>query len=199
MRMPAGRPARVTGRRGCQHRRVLRRPRRPAGRAVGTLAGPVLLSVLLATAACGGGAGGDGTLAPSGAVPTPSAPAASAPGSPAPADPAAAARYCDTVTTVQAEQTGADADQGGIAGASEAARRQVTDLAATAPPEIAGEWRTLRDLTEQALGALAATGGDPNRIDRTALARLQQESAPAVARIQQVTEERCGIGFRPPA
>jgi hypothetical protein len=29
--------------------------------------------------------------------------------------------------------------------------------------------------------------------------RLEQEAQPAVTRIQQVTEQRCGITFQPPA
>jgi hypothetical protein len=107
--------------------------------------------------------------------------------------------YCDTVARVQAEQTAPQAGQGGVAASSDAARRQVADLVATAPPEISAEWQTLQSLTEQALGSLAATGGDPNRIDRNALVRLEQDAQPAVTRIQQVTEQRCGITFQPPA
>jgi len=107
--------------------------------------------------------------------------------------------YCDTVLRVQSEQTGPQAGQGGVVAASQAARKQVADLAAVAPPEIAADWRTLQSLTDQALGALAATGGDPARIDRAALTRLEQQSQPAVERIKQVTSQRCGIAFRAPA
>lgn len=107
--------------------------------------------------------------------------------------------YCDTVQRVQAEQTAPQAGQGGVTAASQAARKQVADLAAVAPPEIAGDWRTLQSLTDQALGSLAATGGDPARIDRAALTRLEQQSQPAVERIKQVTSQRCGFAFRPPA
>ena len=67
------------------------------------------------------------------------------------------------------------------------------------PPEIVASWRSLQQLTDQALAAIAATGGDPTRVDRTLLTRLEQESQPAVERIKQVTSQRCGIAFRPPA
>ena len=52
--------------------------------------------------------------------------------------------------------------------------------------------------SDQALTSLAETGGDPTRIDRAELERLQREAGPAVARIQEVTKQRCGITFRPP-
>ena len=131
------------------------------------------------------------------AVPVSGAPSPSA--APAP-DPAVAA-YCATVLRVQQEQTAPGAAQGGtgLTTAADTARRQVRDLAATAPPEIAGDWATLATLTDQALSSLTATGGDPNRIDRGALTRLQAQSQPAVERIKQVTAQRCGITFRPPA
>jgi hypothetical protein len=151
-------------------------------RALGLL---VLAPLLVGAVACGGAAPSD-----------PAAPAAPAGAT----GPDAAVRpYCDTVTRVQAEQTAPQAGQGGVAASSDAARRQVADLVATAPPEISAEWQTLQSLTEQALGSLAATGGDPNRIDRNALVRLEQDAQPAVTRIQQVTEQRCGITFQPPA
>jgi hypothetical protein len=56
----------------------------------------------------------------------------------------------------------------------------------------------VQSLTDQALTSLAGTGGDPSRIDRATLDRLQREAQPAVAHIQQVTQQRCGITFRPP-
>jgi len=162
------------------------------GGRVTRIAGTLLAcAIVLAPAACSSPTGtstGDQVAASS----VPAAPST-------PAQDPAVKTYCDTVARVQAEQTGAQAGQGGIAVASAAARRQVADLVATAPPEIAGDWRTLQSLTDQALGSLAATGGDPNRIDRAALARLEQESQAAVGRIRQVTEQRCGITFRPPA
>ena len=109
--------------------------------------------------------------------------------------------YCETVVRVQNEQTSPQAGQGGVL------RRpprppasQVGDLVATAP---AGDRRGLargsRQLTDQALSSLAATGGDPNRIDRAELTRLQAQSQPAVERIKEVTAARCGVAFRPPA
>jgi hypothetical protein len=153
-----------------------------AGRALGLL---VLAPLLVGAVACGG-------TAPSDPAAAPAAPASAG------ADPAVRP-YCDTVARVQAEQTAPQAGQGGVAASSDAARRQVADLVATAPPEISAEWQTLQSLTEQALGSLAATGGDPNRIDRNALVRLEQDAQPAVTRIQQVTEQRCGITFQPPA
>lgn len=154
-----------------------------APRALGLL---VLAPLLVGAVACGGAAPSDPAAAPA------------APASAAGPDPAVRP-YCDTVTRVQAEQTAPRAGQGGVAASSDAARRQVADLVATAPPEISAEWQTLQSLTEQALGSLAATGGDPNRIDRNALVRLEQDAQPAVTRIQQVTEQRCGITFQPPA
>jgi hypothetical protein len=156
-----------------------------------TAAGPrtlgllVLAPLLVGAVACGG-------TAPTDPAAAPAAPASAG------ADPAVRP-YCDTVARVQAEQTAPQAGQGGVTASSDAARRQVADLVATSPPEIAAEWQTLQSLTEQALGSLAATGGDPNRIDRNALVRLEQEAQPAVTRIQQVTEQRCGITFQPPA
>ncbi|GLZ45796.1 hypothetical protein Acsp06_19810 [Actinomycetospora sp. NBRC 106375] len=145
------------------------------------------VGLVLGVAACGGG------------TPDPAASSAPAATSAAPATPDPAVRqYCDTVTRVQAEQSAPGAGQNGVPASADAARRQVADLVAVAPPEIAGEWRTVQSLTNQALDSLAATGGDPSRIDRATLARLQQEATPAVSRIQQVTQERCGITFRPP-
>ena len=44
------------------------------------------------------------------------------------------------------------AGQGGVPTSSAAARQQVADLVAVAPPEIAGDWRTVQTLTDQALG-----------------------------------------------
>lgn len=151
---------------------------------VGTVAG---LGLALGVAACGGS-------------PAPGAPgAAVAPSSAAPATPDPAVQpYCEAVTRVQTEQAAPGAGAGGVAPSSDAARRQVADLVATAPPEIAAEWRTVQALTDQALASLAGTGGDPARIDRAELERLQREAGPAVARIQEVTQQRCGITFRPP-
>ncbi|MEJ2864579.1 hypothetical protein [Actinomycetospora flava] len=156
------------------------------GRALATTA--VGLGLVLGVAACGGGA--SEAPAPSGA----SAPAASA--APATPDPAVKP-YCDAITRVQTEQAAPGAGGGGVLPSSDQARRQVADLVATAPPEIAGEWRTVQQLTEQALSSLAQTGGDPSRIDRAELERLQREAQPAVTRIQEVTQQRCGITFRP--
>ena len=145
----------------------------------------------LGVAACGGGAPAD----PAASSAAPAASEASA----APATPDPAVRpYCDTVTRVQAEQAAPGAGRNGVPVSSDAARRQVADLVAVAPPEIAGEWRTVQSLTDQALDSLAATGGDPSRIDRATLERLQREAVPAVTRIQEVTQQRCGITFRPP-
>lgn len=163
---------------------------RTAGRTLAwTVAGLGLVPVLvLGLAACGGG---DATPAPAGA----SAPAASS----APATPDPAVRpYCDAVTRVQGEQAAPGAGGSGVLPSSDEARRQVADLVRTAPPEIAAEWRTVQDLTEQALSSLAETGGDPAQIDRAELERLQREAQPAVTRIQEVTQQRCGISFRPP-
>lgn len=159
-------------------------PRRVARTVTGVVAGA---GIALGVAACGGS-----TPAPPAAsgAPVPSA---------APATPDPAARpYCDTVMRVQAEQSAPGAGQNGVLASSDAARRQVADLVATAPPEIAGDWRTVQALTDQALASLAQTGGDPSRIDRAALERLQREAQPAVTHIQQVTQQRCGITFRPP-
>lgn len=107
--------------------------------------------------------------------------------------------YCDTVVRVQNEQTSPQAGQGGVPAATAVARKQVADLVATAPPELAGDWRRVQQLTDEALSSLARTQGDPNRIDRAALARLEQESQAAVARIKDVTAARCQVEFRPPA
>ncbi|MDD7939400.1 hypothetical protein PHK61_13325 [Actinomycetospora lutea] len=158
-----------------------------AGRALaGTVAG---IGLVLGVAACGGGS--SEAPAPAGA----SVPAGS--GAPATPDPAVKP-YCDAITRVQAEQTAPGAGGAGVHPSSEEARRQVADLVRTAPPEIAAEWRTVQGLTEQALSSLAETGGDPSRIDRAELERLQREAQPAVTRIQEVTQQRCGISFRPP-
>jgi hypothetical protein len=143
------------------------------------VAGGILLS------ACGGG----DAAAP--ATPT------SAPASPTPTVDAASKPYCDTVTRVQAQQASPQAGKGGLTAASDQARRQVTDLVASAPPEIAGDWRAVQRLTEQALGSLAGTRGDPKKIDRDELAKLEQQSQPAVAHIKTVTEQRCHVVFRP--
>ncbi|PVZ10966.1 hypothetical protein C8D89_104180 [Actinomycetospora cinnamomea] len=144
------------------------------------------IGIALGVGACGTPPG------PGATVPSPAA--TSAPATP---DPAARA-YCDTVTRVQGEQAAPGAGQGGVPASSEQARRQVADLVAVAPPEIAGEWRTVQALTEQALASLAGTGGDPSRIDTATLERLRREAQPAVTRIQEVTQQRCGITFRPP-
>lgn len=130
--------------------------------------------------------------------------APSAPGPASPADTSAPVAapdpqvkpYCDAVARVQAEQHSPQAGQGGVAAASAAARSQITQLVTTAPPEIAGDWRTLQGLTDRALGSLAATGGDPRRIDRAGLAAISQQSQPAVAHIKSVTQQRCGIAFQ---
>ncbi|GLZ55024.1 hypothetical protein [Actinomycetospora sp. NBRC 106378] len=140
------------------------------------VAGCVLAGALL-LAGCGGGA--DDAAAPA-------------------IDPAVKP-YCDTVVRVQAEQTSPQAGQGGVPAASAVARKQVDDLVATAPPELAADWRTVSDLTDRALGSLAATRGDPNRIDRAQLAALEQRSLPAVQRIKDVTAARCHVEFRPSA
>lgn len=153
-------------------------------RALGLL---VMAPLLVGAVACGGGA------PPADPAASPAAPL-STPGP----DPAVRP-YCDTVARVQAEQTSPQAGQGGVAASSDAARRQVADLVAASPPEIAADWQTLQSLTEQALGSLAATGGDPNRIDRDALIQLEQQARPAVTHIQEVTEQRCGITFQPPS
>lgn len=169
-----------------------RRPRHLSRRTARTLAAGVLgIGLLLAAGACGGGGGdlpGD-SVASSSAAPAPTSTTV---------DPAVT-RYCDTVTRVQAEQTSPQAGQGGITAASDAARRQVADLSAAAPPELAGDWQTVQNLTDQALASLAAAAGDPNRIDRDALTRLEQQSQPAVEHIKEVTSARCHVAFRPPA
>jgi len=102
------------------------------------------------------------------------------------------------VARVQAEQASPQAGQGGVAKASATARRQVGDLVAAAPPELAADWRTVQQLTEQGLDSLAETGGDPKKIDRDELATLQRKSQPAVAHIKTVTEQRCHVAFRAP-
>ncbi|MEJ2870036.1 hypothetical protein WCD74_19870 [Actinomycetospora sp. OC33-EN08] len=117
---------------------------------------------------------------------------------PPPVDPAVKS-YCDTVVRVQAEQTSPQAGQGGVQVAGATARRQVDALVATAPPELAADWRTVKDLNDRALSSLDATRGDPNRIDRAALTRLEQQSQPAVQRIKDVTAARCHVTFRPSA
>jgi hypothetical protein len=149
-----------------------------------TAAGLVLTGGLL-LAACGGG---DPTPA---ATPVPAAPTTTVD--------AAAKPYCDTVARVQAEQSSPQSGQGGVPAASAAARRQVADLVATAPPELADDWRVVQRLTEQALGSLAGTRGDPKKIDRDQLAALQAQSRPATAHIKSVTEQRCHVAFRTPS
>jgi hypothetical protein len=149
------------------------------------------------TAACAGlvlagglllaGCGGGDTAAPA----TPSA-------APTTTVDAAVRPYCDTVARVQAEQSSPQAGQGGVQKASDAARRQVAAVVAVAPPELAADWKTVQRLTEQALGSLAGTGGDPKKIDQGQLTKLQQQSQPAVAHIKTVTEQECHIAFRAP-
>jgi DMSO/TMAO reductase YedYZ molybdopterin-dependent catalytic subunit len=157
-----------------------RRRTTAAGAGLALVAGMLL-------AACGGGSTG--------------APAAS----PVPAPPptttvdAAAKPYCDTVARVQAEQSSPQYGQGGVPAASAAVRRQVADLVATAPPELADDWRVVQRLTEQALGSLAGTRGDPKKIDRDELTALQAQSRPATAHIKSVTEQRCHVVFRTPS
>jgi hypothetical protein len=145
----------------------------------------VVLSAGILLAACGSG----GAAAPA-AAPVPAPPTTTVD--------AATASYCATVARVQAEQASPQAGQGGVATASATARRQVGDLVAAAPPELAADWRTVQQLTEQGLASLAQTGGDPKKIDRDELAALQQKSQPAVAHIKAVTEERCHVAFRAP-
>jgi hypothetical protein len=160
-----------------------------AGRALATTTAGI--GLVLGLAGCGGGS----TEAP----PAPASAPAAAGTSGAPATPDPSVRpYCDAITRVQAEQSAPGSGGGGVLPSSDEARRQVADLVATAPPEIAAEWRTVQQLTEQALSSLAETGGDPTRIDRAELERLQREATPAVTRIQEVTQQRCGITFRPP-
>jgi hypothetical protein len=155
-------------------------------RASATAAG-VLVAAGLALAACGGG---DPATAPAPA-PVPAAPTTTVD--------TAAKSYCDTVARVQAEQASPRSGQGGVPAASAAARRQVADLVATAPPELAPDWRVVQRLTEQALGSLAGTRGDPKKIDRDELAALQAQSQPAIAHIKSVTEQRCHVAFRTPS
>jgi len=145
----------------------------------------VMVAAALVIAACGGA---DPAPAPG---PVPAAPTTTVD--------AAAKPYCDTVARVQAEQSSPQAGQGGVPAASAAARRQVADLVATAPPELADDWRVVQRLTEQALGSLAGTRGDPRKIDREQLAALQAQSRPATAHIRSVTEARCHVVFRTPS
>lgn len=121
-----------------------------------------------------------------------------APASPTPTVSAADRAYCDTVARVQAQQSSPQAGQGGVIAASASARRQVDDLIAAAPAELAADWRNVGQLTEQALDSLAGTGGDPGKIDRDELAKLQAQSRPAVDRIKAATEQRCHVAFRAP-
>jgi hypothetical protein len=146
----------------------------------------LLLAAGMLLAACGGGS----DPAPA-ASPVPAAPTTTVD--------AAAKSYCDTVARVQAEQSSPQSGQGGVPAASATARRQVADLVATAPPEIAPDWRVVQRLTEQALGSLAGTRGDPKKIDRDELAALQAQSQPATAHIKSVTEQRCHVAFRTPS
>ena len=162
--------------------RALRLTRRVAGASVGVALG-------LGVTACGGTPPGPAT------PPAPSAPAVSA--APATPDPAVKP-YCDTVARAQAEQAAPGAGQNGLPVSSDEARRQVADLVATSPPELAGDWRTVQALTGQVLDSLARNGGDPSRIDRATLERLQSEAQPALIHIQEVTQQRCGVTFRPP-
>ncbi len=137
-------------------------------------------------AACGGGDAAD------------PATTSSAPAAPTTTVAVEALPYCDTVARVQGEQASPQAGQGGVAKASATVRRQVDDLVAVAPPELAADWRTVQQLTEQGLGSLAQTGGDPKKIDRDELATLQQKAQPAVAHIKTVTEQQCHVAFRAP-
>jgi hypothetical protein len=149
-----------------------------------TAAGLVLAAGVL-LAACGGAGDPAPAAAPVPAPPTTTVDAAAKP-------------YCDTVARVQAEQSSPQAGQGGVQKASATARAQVDDLVAVAPPELAGDWRTVQELTEQGLDSLARTGGDPKKIDRDQLATLQQQAQPAVAHIKTVTEQRCHVAFHAP-
>lgn len=156
-------------------------PTRRGARAAAIATGLVLSGVLIS--ACGG---------------DPAPTAASVPAAPTTtADPALRA-YCDTVARVQAEQSSPQAGQGGVQKAGAAARKQVDDLVATAPPEIAADWRTVQRLTDQGLDSLARTGGDPEKIDHDELTTLRQQAEPAVAHIKSVTEQRCHTTFRAP-
>jgi hypothetical protein len=146
----------------------------------------LVLAAGMLLGACGGG-GADQAPATS---PVPAAPTTTVD--------AAARSYCDTVARVQAEQASPQAGQGGVATASATVRRQVGDLVAVAPPDLAADWRTVAQLTEQGLDSLAATGGDPKKIDRNELTALQQKAQPAVAHIKTVTEQRCHVVFRAP-
>ena len=146
----------------------------------------LLLAAGMLLAACG-----DGTDPAPAASPVPAAPTTTVD--------AAAKPYCDTVARVQAEQSSPQSGQGGVPAASATARRQVADLVATAPPEIAPDWRVVQRLTEQALGSLAGTRGDPKKIDRDQLGALQAQSQPAIAHIKSVTEQRCHVAFRTPS
>lgn len=157
-------------------------PTRRGARAAAIATGLVLSGVLIG--ACGG---------------DPAPTAASVPAAPTTttADPALRA-YCDTVARVQAEQSSPQAGQGGVQKAGAAARKQVDDLVATAPPEVAADWRTVQRLTDQGLDSLARTGGDPEKIDHDELTTLRQQAEPAVAHIKSVTEQRCHTTFRAP-
>jgi hypothetical protein len=148
----------------------------------------LVLGGVLALGACGSAGTPNTTAGPSAA---PSA-------APAPTIDPAYRAYCDAVRAVQAEQTSPKAGQGGVTAASAAARRQTGSLVATAPPEIAGDWYALQSLTDRALGSLAATGGDPKRIDRKALDAISRQAQPTVTRIKTVTERRCAVRFSAP-
>jgi hypothetical protein len=154
-------------------------------RATAAGAGLVLAAGVLLTA-CGGTGDPEPAASPVPAAPTTTVDSAAKP-------------YCDTVARVQAEQASPQSGQGGVPAASAAARRQVADLVATAPPELAPDWRVVQRLTEQALGSLAGTRGDPKKIDRDELAALQAQSQPAIAHIKSVTEQRCHVAFRTPS
>jgi hypothetical protein len=157
--------------------------RRPARRRV--VAPILVLTAGLALGACGGSGGAAVGSAPSSsAAPTTTVDAAARP-------------YCDAVTRAQAQRSSPQAGQGGVGAASAAARAQIDGLVATAPPEIAADWRTVARLTDQALGSLAQTGGDPKKIDQNALATLQAQARPAVDHITAVTVQRCHVEYKP--
>jgi hypothetical protein len=115
-----------------------------------------------------------------------------------PVDPVVKA-YCDTVARVQTEQAAPGAHQGGVRAAATAVRRQLADLVRTAPPQIAGDWRTVQALTERSLAHLEATRGDARRINHAGLEQGRRAAEPAQARIKALTEQRCGIAFRAPS
>ena len=159
--------------------------RRPSTtRAALLLAGALTLGVP-GLAACGPSSGPAKT--PAAAAPAPTS-------SPHVPDPAVKP-YCDAIAKVQAEQAAPQAGTGGVAAGSDAARRQIASLVATAPPEIAGDWQVLDGLTNRALGSLAATHGDPKRIDHKTLDKIAQRAQPTQAHIKDVTQKRCGIAF----